>query len=69
MRLNEVIFFEFKYLPMKKVTTRSKYKAVHGFLVEAARGKSGSGSILTFDESKVTVGTLINQIEITKRPT
>ena len=67
--MNEVKFFEFKYLPIKNVTTSSKYRAVHGFFVEAARGKRGSGSILTFDESKVTVGTLINQIETTKRPT
>ena len=67
--MRTVTCLEFKILPIKNMPINTTYKAVHGVLVDAANGRSGSGSILTFELSKVTVGTRINHTARTSRPT
>ena len=66
--LIEFIPFAFRKLPTRYAKTINPKIIVQGTVVVFANGRNGSGSTLSFVEVKVTVGTLIIQIEPIIRP-
>ena len=65
--LIESLPFAFKKLPIRYAKIIKPKIIVQGMVVVLANGRNGSGSTLSFDDVKVTVGTFMIQIEPTSK--